>query len=411
MSNESTTGFDKQTETEHSIASHDSFVRGAGFDGAPSEASDPVWTSGDAVTPLLAGPPGPSMVTGTSAAKPETATRDADHAVTPHPGSVMTTGTSLGNVEMGRETGRSGAHGNEDQTFAFQDQAEWDMLLSREALRKTYISWLEQLEHVSNTDTLRIEEVTKVRPAFPEGIDEQHRNLVEARMTSALAKSRDYSLRFAGLVRARCAALGLPIRKGEAGEFTVDHFVTVSLSISTLRRLVTVNGKRLDDPITVERAVELIRTQHRAIRPAGFDAREFLSLLFGAYRHVASTGHNPASTLTLADCLLALRTIFIDPHPEPHPEPQLPRQRGRPPSASGKKPLPSRKSREYSETRFRSDMSRLLASDIDRTVEGHRLHLQQVRGNGALLLIEPLSGNPFHYRYIEFRRVSQDVEQ
>ena len=403
MSNESTTSFDKHTESDHSIAAHEGFARGAGFDGAQSEASDPMGTRGNAVTPLLAGTPGSSMVSGTSAAKPETSTGDADNAATPHPGPVMTTDTSVGNVETGRETGRSGAHGNEGQTIAVDDQAEWDVLLSREQLRKMYISWLEKFDHVSKTDILRIEEVTKVRPAFPEGIDEQHHNLVEARMTSCLAKSRDLSVRFAGLVRARCEALDLPVRKDKGGEFTVDHFVTVSVSISTLPRLVTVNGKRLEDPITVERAVELIRTQHRAIRPDGFDARGFLSQLFSAYRHVAGTRHNSASAITL----VALRTIFI----ERHPEPESPRRRVRPPSAPGTAPVHKSKGGDYSATRFRSDLSRLLASDIDRVVDGHRIQVQQGRGPGGMFLIEPLSGNPVHYLYVDFRRVSCDDDK
>lgn len=407
MSNESTTGFDKHTESDHSIAAHDGFAREAGFDGAQSEASDPMGTRGNAVTPLLAGTSGSSMVSGTSAAKPETATGDADNAVTPHPGPVMTTDTSVGNVETGRETGRSGAYGNEGQPFAFDDQAEWDVLLSREELRKTYISWLEQFDHVSKTDILRIEQVTRVRPAFPEGIDEHHRALVEGRMTSSLAKSRDYNVRFVGLVRARCEAHGLPVKRGEAGEFTVDHFVTVSVSISTMRRLVTVNGKRLEDPITVDRAVELIRAQHLAIRPAEFDAREFLSLLFGAYRHVVSTRHNPAATMTLYDCFLALQTIFT----KPHSEPVSPQRRGRPPTAAGRASVPKGKGGDYNETRFRSDMSRLLASGIDRVVDGHRIQVQLARGDGGMLLVEPLSGNLAHYRYVDFRRVSSDDEK
>ena len=398
MNNESTIGFGEQTDPEHSIGSRD------GFDGVPPGATDPVCSSGDAVTPDLAGLPGPPVVSEIHGAKLETATGDADHAPTPHPGSVMHTEPSLGSVGPRREEGRSGEHENGDQAFAIDNPAEWDAYVSLELLKKPYISWLDTFNGVTNNDLLRVDEIWRARPEFPDGTSEHHRALVEARAASALAKSRDYSLRFAGEVRARCESLGLPVRRTEAGAFTIDHFVTVSLSTSTSRRLVEVNRKRLEDPVTVERAVDLIRTQHRAIR-AGFDAREFLTRLIGAYRHVASTRNNQQPTMTLADCLAALRAIFT----EHHPVPESPPRRGRPPSGSA--PGPRSTGGEYSETRFRSDLSRLLASDFDRIVDGHRLHVQQARGPGAMLLIEPRSGNPVHYRYVEFRRVSSDGEQ
>ncbi|NBT26869.1 MAG: hypothetical protein EBT09_10015 [Actinobacteria bacterium] len=403
MTNEGGTGVAKKYARNQSNASGDGFVNVARDDGAPSEASDPVRTGVDAVTPNLAGLLDTSVVAGISAANLETPTGDADYAVALHPSSAVSTGTSLGNVETVRDIGRSGGEGNQDRTFAIDNHAEWDNLLSREALRHKYSLWLNEVDHVINTDILRIPELLTVRPSFPEGIDRRDQGVVEARVNSALAESREYGLRFAGEVRARCESLGLVVRKTEAGAFTVDHFVTVTLSTSASRRLVEVNRKRLEDPVTVERAVDLIRTQHRAIR-SGFDARDFLTRLFDAYRHVASTRNNPQPTLTLAECLAAIRMIIAEHRPVPGAAPR----RGRPPLASGSAPGPRSTVGEYSQTRFRSDLSQLLASDADKVVAGHRLHIQQARGPDAMLLIEPRSGNPVHYRYLEFRRISSN---
>ncbi len=382
------------------------FVPGGGSDGVPSKTSAPMRSGGDAVTPDLAGLSGPPVVSGIDGAKLESATGDADHATTPHPVSVMSTETSFGNAGPGREEGRPEEHENRDQPFGNDNQADWDAFVKRLKMVKDFILWLEDFERVANEDLLRVEDVSRRLPEVPEDILENDRILVNARIAFFRAEARDYSLRFAGEVRARCESLGLPVRRTETGAFTVDHFVTVSLSTSTSRRLVEVNRKRLEDPVTVERAVDLIRTQHRAIR-AGYDAREFLTRLIGAYRHFASTRNSQQPTMTLADCLAALRTIFT----ERPPVPESPPRRGRPPSASGSAPGPRSTGGEYSETRFRSDLSRLLASDFDRIVDGHRLHVQQARGPGAMLLIEPRSGNPVHYRYVEFRRVSSDGEQ
>lgn len=268
-------------------------------------------------------------------------------------------------------------------------------------------AWIEEFEQVKVDDILRIQEVIFKRPAFPDQVTVYQREMVADDVELALDHSGEYGLRFAGRLKEACAALGMSVQG--RGELTVDHFVIVAMSITSSRRMVTVNGERLGDPVTVERAVAMISEHRDAVSPSGFDPEAFLRDLYEAYSHVISSrlGHNSAALVTLKDCHRALRKADLPSQPDT----PAPRPRGRPPAGAGRVTPAVRKTASAAETRFRSDLSRLLASGSDRVVDGHRLHVLPLRGEGGMMLVEPRSGNMVQYRSIEFRKVSPNVDR
>ena len=295
-------------------------------------------------------------------------------------------------------------------------------VLEREGLAWVrFLEWWSEFKHIESKDPLRVAELVTRRPPFPKRFLDHEREFMDRRLADALDSSEDYAVWFAGRVREACEALGMSVQ-GRGGEYAIDHFVTVKLALSRTPRIVEVSGERLDDPVTVDRTVRLIRENHAAIHSHAFRPEVVLRLLFDAYWLALSMrpGHLGSLAITLKECHRALEKVKPSPvGPSATPLTLASRTRGRPPrndeasTATGAQVSPRRPVRETaarSETRFRSDMSRLIASGMDLVIDGHRLHLQALRGEGGMSLVEPRSRNLILYRTIEFRKVSIHAE-
>ena len=307
-----------------------------------------------------------------------------------------------------------GLTGSKDATVGDEDLAAVEVTRAVDEMRK-FIQWHEKFEQAKTSNPLRVAELVDHNPGIPKLTDQVRENF-NNHLILQKNLSDDYLMRFAGRVSQKCKGEGW-IVLGRGGELVIDHFLEVKISMLPSRIFVEVNGERLDDPITIDRSVEMIRKSRAFIIRDTFDAKAFLKLLFDAYRHVMSVrrGGSVNSLVTLSECFRALSAV----NTTDISGTKAARPRRRPTAGvSGAPPLgsqstlvrPVKETAVSAQSRFRSDLSRLLASRIEMVVEGHNMRLYALRGVGGMMIVEPRSGNLAYFRSIEFERNHNDVE-
>lgn len=300
----------------------------------------------------------------------------------------------------------------DDATEARADRGAERALASSIDKMHEFSEWFFEFMKARDGDPLRVTEVASRWPGDPVSPPRDQLDLLSKYLEDAKWTSMEYGARFAGRVSEHCKSEHWTVQG--RSELVIDHFVTVKIATSLNQRLVEVNGERLGDPVTVERTIALIGKHRAYIMPDTFDAQAFLRLLFDAYRHVLSERKDgfASSPVTLRECFGALAKVKM-PAPPASPSSVRPlggRPESLPPVDSVRRGRPVKENPQHAEIRFRSDLSRLIAGTSDLVVDGQRMILQQLRGDGGMAIVEPRSQHFSAYRYVEFRRLSTHAE-
>ena len=285
--------------------------------------------------------------------------------------------------------------------------------------------WIKNWRELKRTeleDPLLFEGYAAACNPLPKPFTDDESARICERLEAASGKSTEYAVRFSTRVEEACKKLGMSV-VGQNPEYVIDHFIKVKLTLFAPEKCVEVNGERLTKQVTFEETVELIKAHHRAIHSADFKPEIFLRRLFDAYMHLqrmrSAAYGNPIITLT--DCHRALQQLSssqVETSTLDQPAPAV-RAKGRP---SGSTKVPTETGAQYSqrrpvretaallETRFRSNMSRLLAWSSQPRIDRHELVIHALRSEEGMSLIEPRSQTLVQYLTIEFRRVSSNAE-